>query len=181
MRRTPTRLAALALALAAATLLACGPVGGTVSGVADTHCGTAVTTTTELGCTSGAPPAAPVEEVTRYNAEADDDACKYHVKFSSTPVAADRDITFTVTLTDKSTGGPATGAATNIEAFLTELHPAPNSNMKTTEPTPGTYTIGPVRLDASGRWTVRFHFYEECSDIYEHSPHGHVGFYVDVP
>jgi hypothetical protein len=46
---------------------------------------------------------------------------------------------------------------------------------------PGTYSVGPVRFDQAGRWFVRFHFYETCSDAPEDSPHGHVAFWVDVP
>jgi hypothetical protein len=39
---------------------------------------------------------------------------------------------------------------------------------------------GPLRFDRSGRWVVRFHFYEDCNDG-ESSPHGHIAFFVDVP
>jgi hypothetical protein len=33
----------------------------------------------------------------------------------------------------------------------------------------------------AGRWNVRFHMYEQCSDLTEDSPHGHITFFVDVP
>jgi len=36
-------------------------------------------------------------------------------------------------------------------------------------------------FDKSGRWVVRFHFFESCSDVPDDSPHGHVAFYIDVP
>jgi hypothetical protein len=36
-------------------------------------------------------------------------------------------------------------------------------------------------FDQSGRWVVRFHYFETCSDVPEDSPHGHVAFYIDVP
>ena len=52
--------------------------------------------------------------------------------------------------------------------------------MKTTETSPGNYTIGPVKFDAAGNWNVRFHFHDECTDS-EESPHGHVAFFVKVP
>ena len=78
-------------------------------------------------------------------------------------------------------GGPATGANVDIEAFLSDTHPAPNSGVHTTEGPPGTYHIGPVRFDAKGRWTVRFHLHEDCADEAADSPHGHVAFFLDVP
>jgi hypothetical protein len=37
-----------------------------------------------------------------------------------------------------------------------------------------------VRFDASGKWTVRFHFSADCADAVD-SPHGHVAFFVNVP
>ena len=52
--------------------------------------------------------------------------------------------------------------------------------MKATETSPGTYTYGPIRFDASGKWTVRFHLYEDCVDG-DTSPHGHAAFFVTVP
>ena len=33
----------------------------------------------------------------------------------------------------------------------------------------------------AGDWTVRFHFYENCNDAPEDSPHGHAAFFVHVP
>jgi hypothetical protein len=168
------------LLAAAAALVACGPVGGPVTGVADTHCGATVVTTSQSACNGVGTPAAGEEEV-RYNAEADDDDCKYHVKFSATPVTANADVTLTATVTRKSDGQPATDADADVEAFLSETHPAPNSGTTTQETAAGTYVIGPVRFDASGRWTVKFHLYESCSDVLEASPHGHVSFYLQVP
>jgi hypothetical protein len=76
---------------------------------------------------------------------------------------------------------PLTGANTVIEAFLTNVHPAPPLKQTTTEVPPGTYAVSPVQFDAAGRWTVRFHFYETCDDSLPDSPHGHAAFYVDVP
>jgi hypothetical protein len=120
-------------------------------------------------------------ETVRYGTAADDDDCKYHVTWTASSVTLNGDVTFTAAVTKKADGSAAAGAATNIEAFLNDIHPAPNSNQTTKETTAGTYAIGPVRFDASGRWTVKFHIYETCSDILEDSPHGHVAFYVDVP
>jgi hypothetical protein len=75
----------------------------------------------------------------------------------------------------------------NIEGFLSteESHVLPNTTpaMTATE-TPansGIYTISPVVFDKSGRWVVRFHFNENCTDNLEDSPHGHAAFFFDVP
>jgi hypothetical protein len=64
--------------------------------------------------------------------------------------------------------------------FLTDTHPAQPPG-EATEAAGGKYTVGPIKFDAPGNWTVRFHFYEECSDVPEDSPHGHAAFFVHVP
>jgi len=38
-----------------------------------------------------------------------------------------------------------------------------------------------ITFDAAGDWTVRYHFYEDCNDAPEDSPHGHAAFLVHVP
>ena len=171
-----------------------GTPGGPVSGPQDTHCTATVTVDPNMcmgaGGTGGAGGSTATggagghmhEETheTFYNAEADDDDCKYHVKWSVTDVYQNKDVTFTIELTSKADGSPVTGAEPDIEAFLNETHPAPNSNQKPTEVSDGKYEVGPMQFDASGQWTVRFHFFEECMDM-ETSPHGHVGFYLNVP
>jgi len=118
---------------------------------------------------------------TLYNSEGDDDDCKYHVKWTSTPVRKDQEVTFTLNLTRKADNQPGTKADPYVEVFLNDTHPAPNTHSTSTETSPGTYTIGPVKLDAAGQWTVRFHVYGSCSDEAEDSPHGHAAFYVQVP
>jgi hypothetical protein len=118
---------------------------------------------------------------TLYNAEADDDDCKYHLKFSNTPVYENTDVNFTVVATQKAGGATAAGAKIVAEVYLDSIHPAPNSNQKTVESPPGTFAVGPVRFDKRGQWTVRFHLHEECADVAKDSPHGHVAFYIDVP
>jgi len=110
----------------------------------------------------------------------DDDDCKYHVTFTNTCVARNLNVTFTVTATVRGSNAPLTGAATSAEVFLNDTHPAPNSGQRTTENN-GVYTIGPIRFDASGLWTVRFHFYEMCDDTVENSKHGHAAFLINVP
>jgi hypothetical protein len=118
---------------------------------------------------------------TLYNSEGDDDDCKYHVKWTSTSVKESSGATFDVNLVRLFDGKPATGADVQVEAFLTETHPTPSVDIKTTETAGGNYQIGPVTFDAPGKWTVRFHFYETCSDTPEDSPHGHAAFFVNVP
>lgn len=117
---------------------------------------------------------------TMYGAEGDDDDCKYHVKWSVTPTHVREDETFTLTLTTLADGKPATGAQPDVEVFLDETHPAPGAPPKANETAPGVYSIGPIQFDASGKWTIRFHFYATCDDS-ESSPHGHAAFYVQVP
>lgn len=112
--------------------------------------------------------------------EADDDDCKYHVRFTVSCVTRNQDVTFVVTPTIRGSNAALTGAATSAEVFLNDTHPAPNSGQHTTENN-GVYTVGPVRFDASGLWTVRFHFFEMCADTEETSKHGHAAFLVNVP
>jgi hypothetical protein len=212
-RRSIT-FAALALGLLAA--VACkssgggtgGSGGGPVSGPADTHCmgvpsqpisqpDCHVTSLPDAGASdgggsggSGAGGGASEYGPTMYNSEADDDDCKYHVKWTSSPIAENRDVTFTVTATYKAAGTPnppacsgcpVEGAAILAEVYLSDTHPAPNTAQVTTESPAGTYAIGPIQFDAPGKWTVRFHLFEQCADILDDSPHGHAAFYVDVP
>ena len=102
-----------------------------------------------------------------------------HGDTSSSTVAQSGNATFEVVLTNKADGSPVTGAPIEIEAYLDEMHPAPNTKQTSNETSPGTYTVGPIAFDASGRWTVRFHIHDECGDA-ETSPHGHVAFFVQV-
>jgi hypothetical protein len=169
-----------------------GEVGGPIAVTqADTHCsaaaGKAPQPVSEASCTLTADPDAGTPEpdkpygATLQGSEGDDDDCKYHIKWSSTPVRQTTDVTFTVTIDELAGGAPATGADPDIEAFLSDVHPAPNSGAKATATSAGTYTIGPIRFDAAGTWTVRFHVRERCTDVAEDSPHGHGAFFVRVP
>jgi len=127
---------------------------------------------------------------TLYNAEGDDDDCKYHVSWKSTPIHLNQDVTFTVTTRSKADDTPLQGieagqkALSRIELYVpcspTHFPPSIDSKPTITEVSPGVYTVGPVRFDTPGRWVVRFHFYESCLDQ-ESSPHGHIAFFVDVP
>lgn len=170
----------------------CDMPGGMVSGAADSHCGSTVVTVDPGACTpdmadagAGAPDAGAGTGDddfgdTLYGVEGDDDDCKYHMTWSSTTVCENQDVTFHVHLTALDGGAAETGAKPYIEAFLDDTHPAPNSGATFTDKGGGDYDIGPMRFDAAGRWTVRFHFFSDCADS-EESPHGHAAFFVDVP
>jgi hypothetical protein len=180
-----------------------GPVGGAVAGAADMHCvspdggqiaksvGACLTDTggTDAGHVHDTDAAAPDSGggatsdfgETMFNAAGDDDDCKYHISWTSTPVRLDNDVTFTVHITRLDNGLAVTGADIQIEAFLTAIHPTPSVNIATTELGGGSYNVGPVRFDQAGMWTVRFHIDEMCSDAPEDSPHGHAAFFVGVP
>lgn len=184
---TAAVMAAVALAIAVACSSNNGPPGGPIVGALDRHCslpdgGTIAQATDVTACH---PDGGTVTVVnygpTDYNTEADDDDCKYHVNFSVTPIYENQDVTFTSLATRKIDGMPAAGARTSLEVFLSNTHPAPNSNQRSTESPAGTYRIGPIRFDQAGQWTVRFHLYEECSELLDTSPHGHVAFYIWVP
>ena len=66
------------------------------------------------------------------------------------------------------------------DVLLNASHPVNTSAATTTELSPGVYKVGPIKFDAAGKWTVRFHFFEGCTDT-ETSPHGHAAFLVNVP
>jgi hypothetical protein len=117
---------------------------------------------------------------TMYNAEGDDDDCKYHVAWTATPICQGPEATFSVRLTAKADGSPASGANPRLEVFLSDTHPAPNTAQAARETSAGNYSVGPVRFDAAGQWTVRFHLFETCIDSAD-SPHGHAAFYLSVP
>jgi hypothetical protein len=170
-----------------------GPVGGPVTGALDTHCvengqqikqpiGECLTgAAAEPDPDAGAPdPTGDLGE-TLYNAEGDDDDCKYHLSWTATPIRVDQNVTFTVVTTRLFDGAPATEAGIRAEVFLNSTHPVQSPSKAAPEGPAGTYKVGPIKFDAPGQWTVRFHLYEDCSDAPADSPHGHAAFYVDVP
>lgn len=207
MSRSPLGLTLALLVTTSALVSACStktndPGPGTQStaaavvGAADTHCaGKPIVVASQAAChpaetdagherdageaDAGAPPAAEYG-ATLFGSEGDDDECKYHVKWTSTAVTKGADVTFAIVATNRKDSSPVAAATPYAEIFLTETHPGPNTAVKTTETSPGNYTIGPVRFDAAGKWTVRFHFAADCADG-EESPHGHVAFFVNVP
>jgi hypothetical protein len=191
----------------------CSDPGGPVNGNPDTHCkGVTPQTVSKASCNAGGdagpplPPTGPCEEggngseygVTMHGTEGDDDDCKYHVSYTSTPICKNDGIYFTVKA-NYLTGNkaPLTGACTLAEVCqivrdtpdggapgpAVDARPAPGTpgKQQVVEGPPGTYTIGPIEFDASGEWTVRFHFNEICCDVADDSPHGHAAFLIDVP
>jgi hypothetical protein len=132
----------------------------------------------------GAAGAADEEYTVLTGHEGSDDDCKYDVSFTNTCVQLNTPVTFKVTLTTRATGEPATGAHPDSPEvyFASEpQHISPSFEITAKESPPGTYSIGPIVFDRSGRWVVRHHFYENCSDVPADSPHGHIAFYIDVP
>jgi hypothetical protein len=118
---------------------------------------------------------------TLYGTEGDDDDCKYHVKYTVPPICENAGVTFTATVTNTADGKPTTGAYPYLEATLDDLPSSSSTPQTYKETSPGVYTIGPLVFDRAGKWVTRFHFFEDCSDEPEDSPHGHVAFYIDVP
>jgi hypothetical protein len=118
---------------------------------------------------------------TMYGSAGDDDDCKYYVSWTATPIKENADTTFTVTALRLADMRPASCAGVRPDVSLSISHGAPAPRNPSTEIAPGVYQVGPIKFDAPGTWTVRFHFFEECSDARPDSPHGHAAFYVNVP
>jgi hypothetical protein len=188
MTKKPWIIAGALALFGIAAFAACEPsftTDAAVKGAEDAHCAGKSQAIDEASCkvmanTGGGAPDEGYPP-TMYNAEGDDDDCKYHVSWTASDVAENQDVTFKVVITTLADGKPATGADPEPEVYLDETHYAPATQLSSTEDEPGTYTVGPVRFDAPGKWTVRFHIHEECTDIAEDSPHGHAAFYVQVP
>jgi hypothetical protein len=192
----------------------CSPAGMATPGPADDHCATAdggdMTQTVAApsccfgddgGVGDGGDDESCPYGATMYGMEADDDDCKYHVVWTTTPICEGNPgslVTVTAVyktrFTDAGAPLPLTGANPEIETFTTtpgdsdagtycddnSNHPGPTSGNHLFEGPPGTYS-GNVVFDKAGAWTMRFHFNEECADIADDSPHGHAAFHVTVP
>jgi hypothetical protein len=178
----------------------CASPGEATAGPEDTHCakpdgGVMVQSTNQAACCvpgdAGGPGACPYDP-TMYGHEGDDDDCKYHVAWTSSPVCEGAaGVQFTVTATYLGTGKPVTGANLRAEVFTTSppndagcddvsSHESPSTFGVFTESPEGTYG-GRVVFDEKGAWTVRFHLFENCYDVRDDSPHGHAAFHVTVP
>jgi hypothetical protein len=124
------------------------------------------------------------ESAVRYGNEAADDDCKYDARFSNTCIEVGKPVTLTLSLRQRKTGNPGNGGHPDSPEIYLASNPAhisPSNAITAREAPLGTYQIGPVVFDVPGRWVVRFHYFENCSDVPPDSPHGHVAFYVDVP
>ncbi len=130
---------------------------------------------------------------TLFDSAGDDDDCKYHMTWTSTPVAKGKPFTLTVSATSLATGAPlehiaaqepGKPALSRIEPFMpcepSHLAPTADYDAPVTQIGPGTFTVGPVVFDESGRWVIRYHFYEECFNNVT-TPHAHIAFFVNVP
>ena len=74
------------------------------------------------------------------------------------------------------------GASVDAEVVNTDCATiAQNSGQTTVEQGNGVYKVGPIYFQKGGKWVVRFHFNECCSDDPADSPHGHAAFLVNVP
>ena len=119
-----------------------------------------------------------------WNGSGSDDDCKYDVSWTSTPICIGQPVYFTVIATRRADGAPVTAANARPDVVLACDHPIPNSPAQrdpSPEVTGGTYVVGPIVFDESGKWVVRFHFDENCLDQSPQSPHGHAAFWVQVP
>jgi hypothetical protein len=130
--------------------------------------------------------------VTNYGTSAADDDCKYDVSWTSTPICGNNaNVYFTVTAKQRAgaDGGasisnepPLLGASVDAEVYADDCATiAKNSGQTTVELGNGAYKVGPIEFSKSGKWIVRFHFNECCSDDPADSPHGHAAFWVMVP
>jgi hypothetical protein len=179
----------------------CPMHGEATPGPADNHCllpdgGSFFQFTQDLSCHSDASPgddggATCSYGPTAYGQESDDDGCKYHVKWTSTPICAGADgVNFDLYVTSKETGWPQQGAGAIAETFMTSptdsgcemdsAHRGPNTGVRLTELGPGGYS-GRIVFDVPGQWIVRFHFFEDCDSLLPASPHGHAAYHVTVP
>jgi len=188
----------------------CSAPGSATRGPADSHCvmsmgdggmpgmgdaGLMVQATSQASCCAsgdaGGGDGCPYQP-TMDGQEGDDDDCKYHVAWTSSPICEGAGgVVFTVVATHLGTSTPVTGAHIRPEAFTTSppndagcddtsSHLSPSTLNVFAEGPPGTYT-GRVVFDQAGAWTVRYHLFENCLDVLPDSPHGHAAFHLAVP
>ena len=183
------------------TAATCASPGSATAGSEDMHCmsddgGVVAQLTAEASChvDSAAPDGGSAGcefGATMFGAEGDDDDCKYHVRWTAGALCeGSAGVPFTVVVTNKTDGTPATGAMTMAEVFTAtpgdascddqSTHPGPNSGVMLEEGPSGTYN-GSIQFDQAGQWTVRFHMHHDCADVLEDSPHGHAAFRFTLP
>jgi hypothetical protein len=163
--------------------------GGPVTGAQDMHCfddgGANFIAVEPAMCTIDAGDSGGPGDFgdTMYNTSGNDDDCKYAVSYTVPGgICRGGSTFFVVTLKDAIMNQPVTGADhVRPEIFATaSMAPVNTSASMTTESPAGTYKIGPITFPSAGNYTVRFHFYENCTDT-PSSPHGHAAFFVNVP
>jgi hypothetical protein len=117
--------------------------------------------------------------------EGPDDQCKYSLHLTTTPLVVNQPVTFTLDGALLAGTTPMTNATPRVEASLddpslddTRVLALPD--VKSDESAPGHYTIGPVTFDAPGVWTVRFFFFESCTEDAPDSPASRVAFALTV-
>ena len=167
----------------------CSNRGGPVQGSPDNHCigadgGVTSVQVSQASCNVPPPDggAKPADYGPALDGNSgDEDDCKYHVSWTATPICENDGVVFTVVVTNKGDGTPLTGADMGTEVFFSVLHPGPTPYVSSKEGPPGTYVTAPAKFDQPGDWTLRFHFFENCTDTLADSPHGHVAFHVHVP
>jgi hypothetical protein len=161
--------------------------GGPVAGPLDRHCyddggGNFLSVNPNL-CASDAGASSGGFGDTRNNSAGNDDDCKYFVSFiSSEGICATNRVYFTVSLKDAIKMQPIAHAQNvRLEVFnTTTMAPVSTATSMTSETAAGVYKIGPISFSSSGNYTIRFHFYENCSAT-PSSPHGHAAFFINVP
>jgi hypothetical protein len=192
---TTAALSAVGLFVACSSSTSNGPADATcpspgkpTAGAADMHCqGQAPQPVSEASChvtdagatgggDGGTPPDTCDYGATMFGTEGDDDDCKYHVVWSSTPLCEGAaGVQFTVKITSLVNNAPVTGIPMGVvpEVFIPtdpnaacddmSTHPSPSApNLVETPANSGTY-VGNVVFDAAGQWTIRFHIHEECA------------------
>jgi hypothetical protein len=138
----------------------------------------------------------PGYQPTMFGQMGSDDACKYDVSWTSTPICKNAPVYFTVHAnyrygaTTFGSGAPLTGAgvfAEVVQNCTTATSPScsptnpPPCQRLPVEFAPGVYQVGPIQFTESGKWSVRFHFNDHCDDVVPESPHGHAAFWITVP
>ncbi|HEY2743704.1 MAG TPA: hypothetical protein VGL86_03745 [Polyangia bacterium] len=164
--------------------------GGPVTGAMDKHCyddgGAEFIAVDPAQCTvdGGDDSGGPDFGDTMYNSSGNDDDCKYAVSFTIPSGICDMGNTFfVVTLKDALTNTGIAGAMdVRPEVFKNDAAntPVSTATSTTTDMGGGVYKIGPVKFPSSGSYTIRYHFYENCTDT-PTSPHGHAAFFLNVP
>jgi hypothetical protein len=120
---------------------------------------------------------------TLHGDEGDDDQCKYHVKVAIDVTQKNQDAYFTLHATNLGDGSLVkdNDPTPAVDVFLTPMHMAPKTDVKTMMTSPGNFKVGPIQFDQCGEWTARFHFFNHCGNDFLDSPYANIAFFVNVP